>query len=86
VIKGAPKAIVRSKYEEDIYHNNHSSIFGSFYDTRTRRWGYRCCHSTEKMSYCLGLEGKAGNEAVTSAMGKCGVWPGDKSIDNHACA
>ncbi|RVX76094.1 hypothetical protein B0A52_00451 [Exophiala mesophila] len=49
-----PKA--RSKYAEDIMTNNHTSVWGSWW--RDFTWGYKCCHSTVKNSYCTGEEGK----------------------------
>lgn len=69
VIKGAPKAVVRSKYQEDVMINNHTSVFGSWYDKRTGRWGYKCCHSLEKNAYCLGEEGKQVNDSHNSQIG-----------------
>lgn len=56
VIKGQEKAVVRSKYEEDILINNHTCIWGSYW--KDGRWGYKCCHSFVKMSYCTGEDGK----------------------------
>ncbi|GIX87332.1 pre-mRNA-splicing factor SLU7 [Caerostris darwini] len=56
VIKGMEKAIVRSKYEEDVFINNHTSVWGSFW--HDFRWGYKCCHSFIKNSYCTGSAGK----------------------------
>lgn len=49
-------SIARSKYPEDIHPNNHTSIFGSWWHNFT--WGYACCHSTVRNSYCTGEEGK----------------------------
>ncbi|RPA76781.1 hypothetical protein BJ508DRAFT_417442 [Ascobolus immersus RN42] len=54
-IKGTPKTNPKSKYPEDVYPNNHTSIWGSWWENFT--WGYACCHSTIKNSYCAGLEG-----------------------------
>ena len=45
-------------YEEDVFPGNHSSVWGSWWDRRTRAWGYGCCHSTTKNAYCLGEAGK----------------------------
>ncbi|XP_068120828.1 pre-mRNA-splicing factor SLU7 [Hyperolius riggenbachi] len=56
VIKGQEKAVVRSKYEEDVLSNNHTCIWGSYW--KDGRWGYKCCHSFVKMSYCTGEAGK----------------------------
>ncbi|XP_018417417.1 PREDICTED: pre-mRNA-splicing factor SLU7 [Nanorana parkeri] len=56
VIKGQEKAVVRSKYEEDVLINNHTCIWGSYW--KDGWWGYKCCHSFVKMSYCTGEAGK----------------------------
>ncbi|PGH26673.1 pre-mRNA-splicing factor slu7 [Polytolypa hystricis UAMH7299] len=55
-IKGAPKKDLKSKYAENIMINNHTSVWGSWWANFT--WGYACCHSTVKNSYCTGEEGK----------------------------
>lgn len=52
IIKGQEKEIIMSKYEEDSYINNHTSVWGSFW--HGGKWGYKCCHSYIKNSYCLG--------------------------------
>ncbi|KAG7283098.1 hypothetical protein CRUP_033044 [Coryphaenoides rupestris] len=57
VIKGLDKAIARSKYEEDV------CVWGSYW--REGFWGYKCCHSMVKQSYCTGEAGI--NTASTSA-------------------
>jgi pre-mRNA-processing factor SLU7 len=59
-IKGAPKIIPRSKYEEDVLINNHTSVWGSWWSDFN--WGYACCHSLVKNSYCTGEAGKAAFE------------------------
>ncbi|CAH2267880.1 jg13011 [Pararge aegeria aegeria] len=53
----AEKQLAKSKYEEDVLINNHTSIWGSFW--REGQWGYKCCHSFIKMSYCVGEAGKS---------------------------
>ncbi|VDM42511.1 unnamed protein product [Toxocara canis] len=58
VIKGEERPTVRSRYEEDKYINNHTSVWGSYW--QLGHWGYACCHSFVKNSYCIG---KAGIEA-----------------------
>ncbi|KAL1973689.1 hypothetical protein VTN31DRAFT_5249 [Thermomyces dupontii] len=55
-IKGAPRKAVKSKYAEDVFINNHTSVWGSWW--HNFQWGYACCHSTVKNSYCTGEEGK----------------------------
>ncbi|PYI27597.1 hypothetical protein BP00DRAFT_429151 [Aspergillus indologenus CBS 114.80] len=55
-IKGAPKKAAKSKYAEDILNNNHTSVWGSWW--HNFEWGYACCFSTVKNSYCTGEDGK----------------------------
>jgi pre-mRNA-processing factor SLU7 len=61
LIKGAPKNVGKSKYAEDVLVNNHTSVWGSWWSTF--QWGYACCHSFVKNSYCTGDDGKAALEA-----------------------
>ncbi|KOS22324.1 Pre-mRNA-splicing factor SLU7 [Escovopsis weberi] len=56
LIKGASLKEVKSKYVEDILINNHTSVWGSWWSSF--KWGYSCCHSFVKNSYCTGEEGK----------------------------
>uniref|UniRef100_A0A7N6B249 Pre-mRNA-splicing factor SLU7 n=1 Tax=Anabas testudineus TaxID=64144 RepID=A0A7N6B249_ANATE len=55
VLKGLEKAVARSKYEEDVLINNHTCIWGSYW--KDGCWGYKCCHSMVKQSYCTGETG-----------------------------
>ncbi|KAI0374037.1 pre-mRNA-splicing factor SLU7 [Pilatotrama ljubarskyi] len=64
VIKGKERAKAKSKYPEDVYINNHTAVWGSWYDVTTGQWGYACCHSSIHMSYCTGEAGiKAAEES-----------------------
>lgn len=54
VIKGAGKTSTRSKYEEDVLVNNHTSVWGSYYCKPRDAWGFACCHSLVRNSYCVG--------------------------------
>ncbi|XP_035912549.1 pre-mRNA-splicing factor Slu7-like [Anopheles stephensi] len=58
VIKGQDKPIIRSRFEEDVYINNHTTVWGSHWNNGC--WGYKCCESMIKNSYCVGENGKAG--------------------------
>lgn len=60
IIKGQERQVIRSKYEEDIYPGNHSSVWGSYW--RDGKWGFQCCHSFLKNSYCTGEAGKLAAE------------------------
>jgi pre-mRNA-processing factor SLU7 len=51
-----PKGTAKSKYPEDILANNHASVWGSWWHNFT--WGYACCHSNVKNSYCTGDAGR----------------------------
>jgi pre-mRNA-processing factor SLU7 len=55
-VKGTPKTNAKSKYPEDVLINNHTSVWGSWWENF--KWGYACCHSIVKNSYCTGEEGK----------------------------
>lgn len=50
LIDTSPK-IPKSKYEEDIFPGNHTSVWGSYY--YKGKWGYQCCHQLTKNSYCI---------------------------------
>ncbi|XP_064465563.1 pre-mRNA-splicing factor SLU7-like [Ornithodoros turicata] len=56
IIKGGEKPIIRSKYEEDILINNHTTVWGSYW--KDGNWGYKCCYSFVKNSYCTGTTGQ----------------------------
>ncbi|KAF4119848.1 pre-mRNA-processing factor SLU7 [Geosmithia morbida] len=62
LIKGAPRKKAKSKYAEDVLINNHTSVWGSWWSNF--KWGYSCCHSFVKNSYCTGEEGKQAWEAA----------------------
>ncbi|KAG8933091.1 mRNA splicing protein [Tulasnella sp. 418] len=66
VIKGLEKANVKSKYDEDVYVGNHTSVWGSWYSRSSGQWGYACCHSSTPGSYCTGQAGISANEASDS--------------------
>ncbi|MGH0124690.1 UNVERIFIED_CONTAM: hypothetical protein FKN15_033342 [Acipenser sinensis] len=62
VIKGQEKAVACSKYEEDVLVNNHTCIWGSYW--KDGCWGYKCCYSFIKMSYCTGDAGRHNNSDI----------------------
>ncbi|KAF9758279.1 Pre-mRNA-splicing factor SLU7, partial [Nosema granulosis] len=53
VIKGDQRATIKSKYVEDVYENEHTTVWGSYWNKH--RWGYACCHSLLRQSYCTGV-------------------------------
>ena len=40
---------IKTKYIEDYYFGNHLSVWGSYFDTETMRWGYSCCYGLDRM-------------------------------------
>jgi hypothetical protein len=91
-IKGAPKVKAKSKYPEDVYINNHTSVWGSWW--ANFQWGYACCHSTVKNSYCTGEAGKAAFEeaerlrsgadpAVAVEVPKEIAWKEEEALERH---
>ncbi|CAK4080463.1 unnamed protein product [Aphanomyces euteiches] len=64
VVKGMEKAVAKSKYLEDVLENNHTQIWGSWFDRRSGQWGFACCHSKIRKSYCTGEAGKAAASAI----------------------
>ncbi|OAJ39466.1 hypothetical protein, variant 1 [Batrachochytrium dendrobatidis JEL423] len=62
LIKGQEQAKQKSKYEEDIFPLNHTTIWGSWW--KDGQWGYACCHAILRASYC---GGKAAIEAAKAS-------------------
>lgn len=62
VIKGQEAMIPKTKYIEDVFENNHTSVWGSFW--KDGKWGYACCHSTMRSAYCTGAAGKHAVHAI----------------------
>ncbi|KAH6798632.1 Pre-mRNA splicing Prp18-interacting factor [Perilla frutescens var. frutescens] len=66
IIKGQETALPKSKYEEDVHINNHTSVWGSWW--KDHQWGYKCCHQTVRNSYCTGTAGIEAAEASAELM------------------
>ncbi|GMH20884.1 hypothetical protein Nepgr_022726 [Nepenthes gracilis] len=66
IIKGQETALPKSKYEEDLYINNHTSVWGSWW--KDFQWGYKCCKQTIRNSYCTGAAGIEAAEAAGELM------------------
>ncbi|KAG9010336.1 mRNA splicing protein [Tulasnella sp. JGI-2019a] len=67
VIKGMEPAKAKSKYDEDVFPGNHTSVWGSWYSKSTGQWGFTCCHSTMIGSYCTGAAGIEAAAASSTA-------------------
>ncbi|XP_012257725.2 pre-mRNA-splicing factor Slu7 [Athalia rosae] len=77
IIKGQEKQVIRSKYEEDVYPNNHTTVWGSYW--HGGHWGYKCCHSFVKNSYCTGDVGKQTADVLIS--GPSGLEEGEQRVE-----
>jgi len=55
-------ANLKSKYEEDVYINGHTSVWGSYFHKGAFAWGYADDHSLMKNAYCTGAAGRAAND------------------------
>ena len=85
-IKGAPKIEPKSKYAEDVYIGNHSSVWGSWWSNF--QWGYACCHATVKNSYCTGEAGMRALEEsdnIRTGSSLIAMEDGDQALpeENH---
>lgn len=60
VIRGKEGARPRSKYEEDVYPMNHSSVWGSWW--QDGQWGYQCCKQFLRQAYCTSTSSRQGQE------------------------
>lgn len=65
VVKGQEHK-ARSRYEEDACVNNHTAVWGSYW--RDGAWGFACCKSTVKSSYCVGAAGERAAAESAAAM------------------
>ncbi|KAG6543194.1 hypothetical protein Mapa_015444 [Marchantia paleacea] len=66
IIKGQEKAVPKSKYEEDVYINNHTTVWGSWW--KDGQWGFKCCKQHTRNSYCTGQAGIDAAEASADLM------------------
>lgn len=69
VIKGQEKQKAKSIYEEDVYINNHTAVWGSYWSGG--KWGYKCCYSFIKNSYCVGDKNVAVPSVLSSNSEEC---------------
>lgn len=72
LVKGFEKSKVKSRYEEDVMEKNHTAVWGSYWEAG--RWGYKCCHSLVRNSYCIGEAGlkmKATDDPVSDERENC---------------
>lgn len=59
-----PQVSLKSKYQEDIFTNGHTTVWGSFFHKGAFRWGYADDHSLLQKSYCTGIVGREANDTA----------------------
>jgi pre-mRNA-processing factor SLU7 len=62
-----------SKYQEDIFINGHTTVWGSFFHKGAFRWGYADDHSLIRNSYCTGENGRRVNDEANEMKYGTGV-------------
>ena len=62
-----------SKYQEDIFVNGHTTVWGSFFHKGAFRWGYADDHSLIRNSYCTGENGRRVNDEANEMKYGTGV-------------
>lgn len=67
-----------------VYPGNHTSVWGSFYAANSAQWGFACCHSTIKNSYCAGSA--AIEAAAAEAQGGLGLLTSRAEEDRKSAA
>ena len=60
--KHKKRAPIPCKYEEDIYVNSHTAVWGSYFHRGAFKWGYADDHSLIKSSYGTGINGRIAND------------------------
>eukprot|EP00761_Pharyngomonas_kirbyi_P013554 gb/GECH01013583.1/.p1 GENE.gb/GECH01013583.1/~~gb/GECH01013583.1/.p1 ORF type:complete len:576 (+),score=196.55 gb/GECH01013583.1/:1-1728(+) len=78
VVKGKPKAVAKSRYEEDVFINNHTCVWGSYWEDG--KWGFACCKQFIKNSYCTA----ASQQKQTEKKSKEGTETEEKTLSERA--
>lgn len=90
VLHGQEEAIPSSRFLEDQYDGEHLSVWGSYLDVATRRWGYACCQQTLRHCVCLADASKLAEskkqlvplkKELKSDAGPISVAPGEIQVE-----
>eukprot|EP00421_Protoceratium_reticulatum_P030499 CAMPEP_0168483472 /NCGR_PEP_ID=MMETSP0228-20121227/65588_1 /TAXON_ID=133427 /ORGANISM="Protoceratium reticulatum, Strain CCCM 535 (=CCMP 1889)" /LENGTH=290 /DNA_ID=CAMNT_0008499959 /DNA_START=40 /DNA_END=908 /DNA_ORIENTATION=- len=73
---------IRSElYTEDAQEAGHGSVWGSWYDKASKRWGYACCRVTQRGQPCpLSLEKEVKQTKYGFPTVQCGLKPERKPV------
>lgn len=83
VLKGRERALAKSKYLEDVLVGNHSSVWGSFFDVATGKFGYKCCRQCLRNSYCIPQKKQ---DALAASSAEADVAGGAENADATGAA
>lgn len=60
--KQKKRVAIPCKYEEDVFTNGHTAVWGSYFHKGAFKWGYADDHSLIKSSYGTGINGRIAND------------------------
>ena len=60
--KQKKQVAIPCKYEEDVFTNGHTAVWGSYFHKGAFKWGYADDHSLIKSSYGTGMNGRIAND------------------------
>ncbi|KAL7518029.1 hypothetical protein ACHAWX_002892 [Stephanocyclus meneghinianus] len=60
--KQKKRVAIPCKYEEDVFVNGHTAVWGSYFHKGAFKWGYADDHSLIKSSYGTGANGRMAND------------------------
>ena len=78
--------MARSKYEEDVFANNHTAVWGSYFDRTTMRWGYADDLSSVRHSYGTGEAGKRARQMAMARQQAAGEEEEEEAATGAAAA
>eukprot|EP00933_Yihiella_yeosuensis_P040748 TRINITY_DN3511_c2_g1_i1.p1 TRINITY_DN3511_c2_g1~~TRINITY_DN3511_c2_g1_i1.p1 ORF type:complete len:338 (+),score=108.04 TRINITY_DN3511_c2_g1_i1:122-1135(+) len=58
------RVLAKSRYREDHYIQGHKEIWGSWYNTENKQWGFKCCKIEETKTRCPIAEAEEAEEAA----------------------
>jgi pre-mRNA-processing factor SLU7 len=64
--KNKKRTALESKYQENVYQNGHTTVWGSYFHLGAFTWGYNDDHSLMKNSYCTGINGRYANDEANT--------------------
>lgn len=72
-------SVASTLWKENVYENDHRAVWGSWYDTEKKQWGYACCRGLERRGSCSiatkkPRRGGSQTAAPTQAQVKAELW------------